>query len=209
MLENRDYTVYASCAANTPGAKKDITGCSFMLAPMSDRYEELIMGAVTKVDTSRIWSETSKMGTVYRGRRDDVLDAVKACFALSWREDIHMTLTMTLAKGCPGDCDTDYVISEEAGLANEAAVRGIRFPVDVKFALYPLGRDDYMPVISEIIAQADRAGVYKGMMHYATVLAGDVHDIFGYFRDAFRYCEEHLSHFVFEITMSVNSPSPE
>ncbi|MBQ0060004.1 MAG: hypothetical protein KBS83_08675, partial [Lachnospiraceae bacterium] len=131
-MENQDYNSYASCKAGCPGASLDITGCNFMLAPMTDRYEEVIMGAIMKLDSSRVWSNTSKMGTVYRGRRDDVLDAVKACFAYAYQDDVHMTLTMTLTKGCPGDCDEDYVLSDAESLANEEGMKDIHFPVDVK-----------------------------------------------------------------------------
>lgn len=34
---NQDYNAYASCPAGKPGAKEDISGASFMLAPMTDR----------------------------------------------------------------------------------------------------------------------------------------------------------------------------
>ena len=204
---NQDYNAYASCPAGKPGAKEDISGASFMLAPMTDRYEEVIMGAVRKMDTSRVWINTSKMGTVCRGRRDDVFDCVKACFAYAYQPDVHMTLTLTLSKGCPGDCDVDYVLAEEGTPANEEGTKDLHFPVDVKFALYSLGDGDYMPEISQIIALADEMHVFRKMMHYATVLQGDVQDIFAYFNKAFRHCEDTMSHFVMEITMSVNSPS--
>lgn len=205
----KKYVDYSSCKAGVPGAKQDISGCNFMLAPMADNYEEIILGAIQKLDTSRVWSSTTKMGTVYRGRRDDVLDAVKACFAYAWRKDVHMTLEMTLTKGCPGDGDEDYVLSDLPGLANEEGIKDISFPVDCKYALYPLGSDSYMQAIEDVVNEAVDRGLYTGTVHYASILKGDVHELFDYFGWLFRYCEENMSHFVIEVTLSVNSPTPD
>ena len=42
---------------------------------------------------------------------------------------------------------------------------------------------------------------------YVTVLKGDVQDLFSYFDWVLGYCAEHLGHAVFQVTLSVNSPS--
>ena len=183
----KGYVNYGACRMGVPGARQDIAGCSFMLAPMTEKYEEIILSAVGKVDTTRIWSGTGKLGTVYRGRSGDVLDAVRACFVHAWRPDVHMTLEMTLTKGCPGDSDDDYVLSDAPGLANEESVRDIRFPVDCKFALYSLGTENYLKDIETVVNHAVDLGIYAGVMHYASLLKGDVHQIFEYFSWLFRH----------------------
>ena len=207
MSEN--FVDYSSCKVDVPGAKQDISGCSFMLAPMTDRYEEVILGALAKLDTSRVWSHTEKLGTVYRGRRDDVLDAVEACFAYAWQPDVHMTLEMTLTKGCPGDGDEDYILSDLPGRANAEGMKDIHFPVDCKYALYPLGSTSYMQDIEDVVNEAARRGLYVKTMHYASVLKGDIHDLFDYFSWLFAACEKTMSHFVIQATLSVNSPTPD
>ena len=52
-------------------------------------------------------------------------------------------------------------------------------------------------------------GVYEKSSLYATILEGDVQDLFAYFDKATAYCGENLSHYILEITLSVNSPTAE
>ena len=187
---------------------RNITGCNFMLAPMTDRYEDVIIPAIMKLDSSRVWSSTTKMGTVYRGRMEDVMDAVGACFMYAWQEDVHMTLTMTLFQ-TEESGNQDVVWSKEEGKANEAGTADIHFMTDCKFALYPLGQQTYTDQITAVIGEAKKRGIYKAEMYGATVLKGDVHELFGFFEWAAEYCEQKPGKFAFEITMSVNSPSPD
>ncbi len=208
-MGKKEYVTYGSCQVGVPGAKADIAGCSFMLAPMTEHFEEVIMPAVLKTDTSRVWTTTGKLGTIYRGKAIDVLDTVKACFAFAWQPDVHMTCEMTLTKGCPGDSDNDYVIAEGDEPANEKNLQDIHFPVDCKFALYPLGDLDYIAKIADVANEAIDRGLYQETMHYATVLKGDVHELFAYFGWLLDHCGECMSHFVIQITLSVNSPSPD
>lgn len=190
-----------------------IAGCQFMLAPMSDRYVDIILGAVAHVDTSRIESRTGKMGTVYRGRRADVLDAVKACLSYAYQPDVHMTLSMTLSEGCPGaSCDIQTSVSvnktaSDERPANEAQIASIHFPVDCKFAYYPMGTPHYIEKIEDVIALSRTMGVFKETMPQATVLKGDVANIFDFFNKVMEKSETDDVHFIYEITFSVNSPS--
>ena len=193
-----------------------MTGCNFMLAPMTDRYEDVIIPAIMKLDSSRVWSRTTKMGTVYRGKREDVLDAVGACFMYAWRKDVHMTLTMTLFSDEDEDT-SDVNVNEnhpETGAgktsrANAEGVADIHFMADCKFALYPLGKELYADQIAAVTDEAKKRGLYKTDMYGATVIKGDVHELFDYFEWAFTFCEKENERFAFEITMSVNSPTPD
>ena len=206
MSEKKEYVTYGSCCPGTPGAQKDITTCNCMLAPMAGNFEEIILGALKKLDTSHVWTHTDRMGTVYRGRMEDVLDAVMACFAYAYRPDVHMTLEMNLSHGCPGDHDADFVLSEEAKPANEEGLKNVHFPVDCRWELYPLGSDDYMKGIADIVNHSIDLGLYKETGHGGTILHGDVHELFDYFRWVFGQCKANFSHFAMEITMVVNAP---
>ena len=88
-----------SCPWNTCGATTPITGCRFTLAPMSDQYIDIILGAVAQTDTSKIWSETDKTSTIYRGNMVHVIDSLKACFINAYRAGIHMTSELTFSHG--------------------------------------------------------------------------------------------------------------
>lgn len=208
-MEEKKYVEYGSCCAGTCGASKDITGCRFSLSPMSDKYIEIILGAIGKVDTSKVWSKTERLSTIYRGKRAHVADAVKACFIHAWRPDVHMTMEMTFSKGCPGDTDAESYLAEDDTLLNAEGMKDIHFPVDCKISLYPMGVSNYMEYIANVVNHAVDLGIYAGSAHYVTVLKGDVHQLFDYFTWVNQYCGEELSHYVFEVTLSVNSPTAE
>ncbi len=208
-MKEKQYVSYGSCCAGSCGASKDITGCRFSLSPMSDDYIAIILGALEKVDTSKVWSNTERLSSLYRGKREHVIDAVKACFVHAWKKDVHMTMEMTFSKGCPGDTDAESYLAENADLLNEAGMQNIHFPVDCKISLYPMGVDNYMSYIANVVNKAVDQGLYAGSSHYVTVLKGDVHDLFAYFAWVNEYCANELSHYVFEVTLSVNSPTAE
>lgn len=206
---DKHYVSYGSCPAGSCGASKDITGCRFSIYPMSDDFINIILSSISKVDTSKLWSKTDKLSTIYRGKRCHVLDALKACFIYSYRKDVHSTMEITLSKGCPGDTDAESHLADDDTLLNEGNISNVHFPVDSKIALYPMGVGNYMQYIADVVNKAIDLGIYDRSSHYATILKGDVQDLFSYFNWVAKYSEEHLSHYVFEITLSVNSPTAE
>lgn len=203
----KQYVTYGSCGCGTCGAKNEITGCRFSLSPMSDRYADIILGAISRVDTSHVWKMTDKLSTVYRGKRIHVLDAVRACFSFAYEEGVHMTMEATISKGCPGDTDADSYLDFDGVPVNGTAVRDIRFPAVCKISLYPMGVANYMDHIAAVVNMAIDQGLYSHSSHYVTVLEGDIQDLFSYFDKATEYCSQHISHYIFEITLSVNSPT--
>ena len=113
---DKHYVSYGSCCAGSCGASKDITGCRFSLSPMSDDFIDIILSSISKVDTSKIWSKTDRLSTIYRGKRCHVIDALKACFVYSYRKDVHSTMEITLSKGCPGDTDAESHLADDDAL---------------------------------------------------------------------------------------------
>ena len=209
MSENKQYVTYGDCSCGSCGASKEITGCRFSLGVMSDAYIDIILGAIAKVETSNVWKMTDALSTVYRGKRAHVLDAVKACFVHAYKEDIHMTMEATISKGCPGDTDADAFLAMDDALVNEGNLRGIHCPVKCKISLYPLGVENYMKYIATVVNRAIDMGIYKESSHYATILEGDVQDIFDFFDQATAYCNKEISHYVLQATLNVNSPTEE
>ena len=189
------------------GASLDITGCRFVLCPMSDRYIDIILDAVKKVDTQKVWHTTDKLSTIYRGKRVHVVDAAKACFVNAYQQDVHMVMEATFSKGCPGDTDADSFLSEDDTLLNQKNIADKHFPVLCKFAFYPMGMDDYIRHVAYVANLAISRGVYLESSHYATVLHGDVHAVFDYFNEVMEYAEKNISHYILEATLSVNSPT--
>lgn len=191
-----------------------VMGCRFSLAPMSDSFIDIILSSIGKVDTTRVWSMTDELSTIYRGRRIHVLDALKACLLYSYRKSVHMTMNATISQGCPGDEEMDcarkdVVWAEDDTLVNESGIREIHFPAVMKFALYPLGNANYLDQIGVVIQHARDLGILERTQFYATVLKGDVQDLFDYFNWTCEYCEEHMKHYVLELSAAVNLPEEE
>ncbi len=191
-----------------------VLGCRFSLAPMSDDFIDIILSSIAKVDTSRVWSMTDELSTVYRGRRIHVLDALKACLLYSYRSGVHMTMNATISEGCPGDAAMDEehqnaVWNESDTRINEEEMKDIRFPAVLKFALYPMGRENYLEPIGVIIQHARDRGILERTQFYATVLKGDIHELFSYLEWVCAYGEEHLGHYVVELSAAVNLPEEE
>ena len=191
------------------GASLDISGCRFSLYPMTDDFESQILNALKTTDTSKVWSHSDALSTVYRGKLIHVIDAVTGLFINAYKEDIHMSLEGQLSKGCPGDMDGDSFLSEDDNKVNFNAVKNIEFPVICKIALYPLGKGEYIEDIAHVFRMAQQEGLKPQIIHYATRIQGDVHKVFEYLESVCRYCSQNVSHYVLTFTLSVNSPTEE
>ena len=198
MEKNKKYP-WLGC-----GTDKEITGCRFSLAVMSDDYVPKILGALEKVNTSQVWSATDHLSTTYRGHKTNVINTLKELLIAINDGEAHITLEATLSKGCPGDMDTDVPMALVPA-TNQASNE--RFELHGKLAFYPLAQIDYMDHIAHVVNLAIDRKIYDKSSHYATEFKGDVHDIFGYLHDIFDYADAHVEHFVYQITLSLNSPS--
>ena len=186
------------------GTAKDITGCRFTLSSMSDNFVPMILGAIKNVDTKKVWSSTDVLSTVYRGKRIHVMDCLKACYAQINDGKTHVALEATVSRGCPGDTDDDCCLAVDDAVLNGAQKK---FNALCKISFYPMGIADYMDQIARIVQIAMDRGLFLESSHYATILKGDVNDLFDYFDAALAYAEQNISHYVLQITLSVNSPS--
>ena len=210
-------TQSCSCSCNRDdlpwagrGTDLDISGCRFTLYPMSDDFIDIILGALERTDTSYVWSQTDALSTVYRGKLPYVMDAVAALFANAWREGVHMAIEGQISKGCPGDISGDSVLTctGDAPNARVVAERGDH-PVHAKFALYPLGVEDYIDDIAQVWRLAERRGLRPTSVHYCTRLEGTISEVFAFLQEVCELMEKTVSHYVVHFTMNVNSPTEE
>ena len=198
MQETKQYP-WTGC-----GTDKDITGCRFTLSVMSDDYADKILTALKKTDTTHVHSQTDILSTTYRGHMTNVINAVRDLFVNVNDEKTHITLEATLSKGCPGDTEEDIPME----LVAHSSSNDLKsFPAHCKFSFYPMGQGDYMDHIAHIILRAQELGIYDQPSHYATQLFGDMNTLFDYFHEITAYADDHLDHFIYQITLSVNSPS--
>ena len=185
------------------GATKEITGCRFSLSVMGDNFVPAILDAVRNVDAGKVWSMTDPLSTVYRGKRIHVMDCLKACFVRAHDGKTHIAMEATVSKGCPGDVDGDSLLADDIPL-NDCRKK---FEVLGKVAFYPLGIADYMDRIARVVRLAMERNLYVESAHYATLIKGDVNDLFEYFDAALAYAERDIAHYVLQLTLSANSPS--
>ena len=193
------------------GTDLPISGCRFTLYPMCDNFIDIILGGLERVDTSAVWSETDVLSTVYRGKRDYVMDAVSALFASAWTEGVHMAIEGQVSKGCPGDVSGDSKLTYEGEAPNHAIVEAATQPCLCKLALYPMGVGDYIDDIARVWRMAEDRGLNPQTIHYATRIEGSIHDVFAYLTDVCKLMEasESVHHYVLHFTINVNSPTVE
>ncbi|MEN2767418.1 YkoF family thiamine/hydroxymethylpyrimidine-binding protein [Ornithinibacillus xuwenensis] len=184
-----------------------IAGCQFTLFPMSDNFATIILTALKEVDTSKVWKDTDDVSTCIRGKLVHVFDVTRAIFLHAAKTGEHAAMSGTYSIGCPGDSSGDVLMSETDVVLNQQNSQSIRQQASCKFALYPMGREDYMDTIYEQIDLSQSQGVKVSGSHYATRLDGDVNDIFRTMEEAFENVQSKVSHVTMTFTISANSPS--
>lgn len=204
-MSNTEKSKLAACCGSAGAV--DITGCRMSLHPMCDDYANVILGAVEKIDTTKVWSATDHLSTVYRGRQSQVIDCARAAFVYAWRENVHMVGEFTLSRGCPGDVDADRFLETDDEPCNCAAISQGDFHTFAKISFYAFGVVEYMAHIRFVVALAQTRGLKPRSAHYVTMLEGGANALFAYFDEVLRYARQHLPHYVLEATLSVNSPT--
>ena len=184
-----------------------IVGCRFSLYVMSDRFVEVILGALRETDTSKVWVQTDDVSTCIRGRQTHVFDVTKAIYVKAALSGLHVSLNGTYSIGCPGDSEGDAYMSEDDVPMNEEAVRGANVRTACQFALYPMSATNYMDLIYAGCRPAQELGTFSGGVHYASRLDGSADDVFASLAGAFDVVQQQSSHTILTFNLSANSPS--
>ena len=184
-----------------------IAGCQFTLYPMTDNFVDIILSSLKEVDTSKVWKKTDDVSTCIRGKLVHVFDVAKAIFLHAAKTGEHVAMSGTFSIGCPGDSSGNAFLAETNVPINEPNSTKISQQAGCIFALYPLGRDDYMGLINEQIDLSKNRGVKVNATHYATRLDGEVNDIFRTMHESFDAVQKVCSHVTMTFTISANSPS--
>lgn len=192
---------------NTACGTSRIVGCQFTLLPMSDNFVDIILSTLNAVNTSKVWKDTDDVSTCIRGKMVHVFDVTKAIFLHAAKTGKHVAMSGTFSIGCPGDSSGDVYMDETDDALNEELASSIHQQAGCKFALYPMGREDYMDTIYEQIDLSKSRGVTVSHSHYATRLDGDAHDIFQALQEAFENVQTTVSHVTMTFMISANSPS--
>ncbi|MEX0648772.1 MAG: YkoF family thiamine/hydroxymethylpyrimidine-binding protein [Balneolaceae bacterium] len=185
-----------------------IAGCSFSLYPMSDNFADLILSAIKKIDSSKVWMKTDRVSTIVRGRIPHIFDVTQASFLEIAKTGVHVVYSSTFSVGCPGDTEGHTYMAEDDNPMNFEKVKDINQEVSAKFALYPMGGGNYMDPIYEQIEAMKTHGVDVNLTHYETMLDGPAQNVFRGLQSVLQAMENAGSaHTVMTVTISANSPS--
>lgn len=187
-----------------------IAGASFSIHPMSDDFCEIIKSSISEVDDSKVWLQVDEVSTIARGRIAHIFDVTQAIYLSAANTVEHVTFNATYSIGCPGDSEGHTYMAEDDEKLNKKALEEIEQQIAAKFALYPMGGENYMNIINKQIEVMKEQDIDVTITHYETRLDGMASDIFEGLEKVFRATEEAGSdHTVMTVTASANSPSHE
>ncbi|SHI42834.1 YkoF family thiamine/hydroxymethylpyrimidine-binding protein [Wenxinia saemankumensis] len=198
-------------------------GAQVSLYPMSSRFVDVITSSLQALDPHRpdLRIETDDISTLMVGAPGPLLDGIRDLFTAAARQPEHVTMHVTLSRGCPGEpddpscrCDT---LSEAQSLPLDERIRragqavaaspGTGVPIDVQFSLYVLGQDRHMDEIYGCIEFLKRSGTFFRSKNFCTRLRGDAGAVFEAVRQAFLRFGPAEGHVTIDLTASANSPS--
>ncbi|MGR3374230.1 MAG: YkoF family thiamine/hydroxymethylpyrimidine-binding protein [Pseudooceanicola nanhaiensis] len=198
-------------------------GAQVSLYPMTSDFVDVILSGLDALTPYRqdLRIETDDMSTLMVGAPEPLLDAIRDLFAAAARRPEHVTMHVTLSRGCPGEPDDpschcealvraqDLGLDARKALAQEAVaaapVTGVE--IDLQFSLYVLGQDWHMDEIYGSIDFVKGSGTYLMSKNFCTRLRGDAGAVFETLRQAFLRFGPAEGHVTIDMTASANSPS--
>lgn len=198
-------------------------GAQVSLYPMTSDFLGVITSGLhaLKPYEKDLRIETDDMSTLVVGAPEPLFDAIRDLFAASAKRPEHVTMHVTLSRGCPGEPDDpscrcealeraqDQTLAERQELAT-AAVKDAHTSgvlIDVQFSLYVMGSGDHMEEIYGCIEFLQSSGTFLKSKNFCTRLRGDAGAVFETLRQAFLRFGPAEGHVTIDLTASANSPS--
>ena len=198
-------------------------GAQVSLYPMTSDFLGVITSGLhaLKPYEKDLRIETDDMSTLMVGAPEPLFDAIRDLFAASAKRPDHVTMHVTLSRGCPGEPDDpscrcealeraqDQTLAERQELAT-AAVKDAHtsgVTIDVQFSLYVMGSGDHMEEIYGCIEFLKNSGTFLKSKNFCTRLRGDAGAVFETLRQAFLRFGPAEGHVTIDLTASANSPS--
>ena len=198
-------------------------GAQVSLYPMTSDFLGVITSGLhaLKPYEKDLRIETDDMSTLMVGAPEPLFDAIRDLFAASAKRPDHVTMHVTLSRGCPGEPDDpscrcealeraqDQTLAERQELATAAVKEAHRSGVliDVQFSLYVMGSGDHMEEIYGCIEFLKNSGTFLKSKNFCTRLRGDAGAVFETLRQAFLRFGPAEGHVTIDLTASANSPS--
>ena len=134
---------------------------------------------------------------------------------------MHVTMHVTLSRGCPGEPDDptcrcevlekaqDESLAERQAQASRAVTSapesGVQ--IDIQFSLYVMGGGDHMEEIYGCIDFLKQSGCFDHAKNFCTRITGDAGPVFATIEQAFCRFGPPEGHVTMDLTVSANSPS--
>lgn len=190
-------------------------GARVTLSVMSSDYVRIITGALAQTSTDGLTVETDPVSTRVAGPEQRIAEYLSALVAAAGRSGEHVSASIMLSRGCPGEVTCDLPAGQVLPAAPSVVLEATGVEAVAQWALYPLadqplagsGAPDHMRDIYAAIEQARAAGTVVGSDHYVTRLAGDVADVLTTVVGAWQSVGRTVQHVTTHLTLSVNSPS--
>ncbi|MFY0634312.1 MAG: HMP/thiamine-binding protein [Vannielia sp.] len=198
-------------------------GAQVSLYPMTSDFVDVIMTGLKALSPyeDKLRIETDDMSTLMVGAPEPLLDAIRDLFSEAAQRPEHVTMHVTLSRGCPGEPDDPschceaLVTAQSLGLDERKALaleavraapeKGVG--IDVQFSLYVLGQDRHMDEIYGCIDFLKQSGTFLKSKNFCTRLRGDAGAVFETIRQAFLRFGPAEGHVTIDLTASANSPS--
>ena len=197
-------------------------GARFTLSVMDSDFAAIILGALAEADAAAdtdatdptLEVQTDPVSTLVRGPEQQVLEYLTTAIAAAARSGHHVSASVLLSRGCPGEvtCTTTPGLLAEAAEVPVLAPTGIR--ASAHWSLYPLddtGRPGMAPDhLRDIYAAIDHArelGTYVRGEHYATLREGDLADVLATIAAGWVLVGRTVQHVTSHAVISIASPT--
>lgn len=198
-------------------------GAQVSLYPMTSDFVSVITEGLEALTPYKhdLRIETDDMSTLMVGAPEPLFDALRDFFATAAKRPEHVTMHVTLSRGCPGEADDpscrcevlerpqDESIAERQEQAAKAVAEApeIGVEIDIQFSLYVMGRGTHMEEIYGCIDFLKMSGTLYKAKNFCTRIRGDAGAVFETMRQAFLRFGPALGHVTIDMTASANSPS--
>jgi hypothetical protein len=182
-------------------------GARVTISVMSDRYVEVILGALKNVDSTDLIIQTGDVSTYIGGSESNILRYLNDLSHQMSITGYHSSIAIHLFRGCPG-----------AVICQLPSPRFVDIPhshikgqwASAEWTLYPLTDTpgaDHMRDIYEAIEYAKGNGTFVKSDKSVTRLEGDLGSILETAVAGWIQVGRSVQHVVSHLTISVNSPS--
>lgn len=193
---------------------KGFTGLRVSLYPKVKDNQSLkgaIKSVVKGISDLGLEVKPDDCSTAILGPEPTLFEAARVMFGRACRLEgkPHVSMICTFSAGCPGEPDESPLPERLVNESKEEWIEdAFHLPgrVACQYAIYPLGSNDYMKTIRDVISLAQKSPSYKPELktNFCTTLDGDGAEVFDILRNSFELARSKNSHVTMTATLTAN-----